>query len=70
MLIKKSTSTKKPSFTAEEFAKFKAMYDVVKSMEEDDDEEEDDMEEEDDSEDMPAVIIMAGKGKGKMLKKK
>jgi hypothetical protein len=66
-LIKKKNSSK-PSFTAEELKKFKAMYDAVKAMEEDDDEE-DDMEEEDDSEDTPAVIIMSAKKKDKMLKK-
>lgn len=68
MIVKKKNSSK-PSFTSEELAKFKAMYDAVKSMEEDDDEEDDDMEEEDGSEDVPAVIIMSSKKKGKMIKK-
>lgn len=68
MLVKKKNESKQ-SFTAQEFAKFKAMYDAVKSMEEDDSEEEDDMEEEDDSEETPTVIIMAEKKKSKMIKK-
>ena len=67
MIIKKKKSSK-VSFTSEELAKFKAMFDAVKSMKEDDDEEEDD-EEEDGSEDTPAVIIMSSKKKGKMIKK-
>jgi hypothetical protein len=68
MIIKKKNSSK-PSFTAEELTKFKAMYDAVKSMEEDDDEDDEDLEEEDGSEDLPAVIIMSAKKKGKMIKK-